>query len=103
MSASFITAEFQPRSGAEQVSDRLTPSPNAGQRTRATGLPKFPAPGGLAALNTEYPFQREDGSWRAPAEAGAFEFRTVERFLRLAEHVHIGAAKVRSAIKRTYP
>lgn len=65
--------------------------------------PKFPAPDGLAALNTEYPFQREDGSWRAPAEAGAFEFGTVERFLRLAEHVHVGAAKVRSAIKRTYP
>jgi HEPN domain-containing protein len=66
-------------------------------------VPRFPAPGALAALNTEYPFQAPDASWRAPAESGTFNLESVERFLRLAEHVHVGASKVRSAIKRAYP
>lgn len=66
-------------------------------------VPRYPAPGALAAVNTEYPFQVADASWRAPAESDTFELGDVDRFLRLAQHVHVGASKVRSAIKRAYP
>jgi HEPN domain-containing protein len=66
-------------------------------------VPKRPPPGQRPARNTEYPFQDPDGSWHAPAAVGVFDIKDVERFLRLARHVYVGAAKIRSAIKRMYP
>jgi len=50
--------------------------------------------------NTEYPYQNQDGSWRAPASAGSFADADVRRFQALADHIVTGAERLVAAIIR---
>lgn len=64
--------------------------------------PKRPGPGKLASRNTEYPYQRPDGTWRAPAadEPGGFDDQDVLRFRQIAQRVYEGTARLLSALYR---
>lgn len=46
--------------------------------------PRKPASGELEPRNTEYPYQRPDGTWLAPADPNAFRREEVEDFRRTA-------------------
>jgi hypothetical protein len=57
-----------------------------GELKRVSDLaPRKPSVGEtLEPRNTEYPFQRHDGTWTAPADPGAFTSKEVEEFRRIA-------------------
>jgi len=61
--------------------------------------PAMPPPGRLASKNTEYPFQKPDGSWVAPCDDGAFSSREVERFSTLSARVIVRSGKIVSALE----
>src|SRR6185312_3123102 len=80
---------FLPRGkGPTNIKDQIKALLNEGHRREIKALcalaPKRPGPGELARRNTEYPYQRADGSWIAPHESGAFTISDVERFRTLA-------------------
>jgi HEPN domain-containing protein len=54
----------------------------------------------ILTRNTEYPYQNEDGTWRAPAELGSFSDTDVRRFQALADHIVFGTERLISAIER---
>ncbi len=90
--------------GPTNLKDQIKALLNEGRRGEIRALcalaPKRPGPGELARRNTEYPFQRPDGSWIAPHEEGAFDLSDVERFRSLASRIIEGAAKIISAVDR---
>ena len=96
---------FLPRGKAPtDIRNRISGLLHEGHRSEIRALcalaPKRPGPGELARRNTEYPFQRPDGSWIAPHESGAFELSDVERFRDLASRISDGSARIVSALER---
>lgn len=63
-------------------------------------VPAFPKGGALHPRNTEYPYQQNNGTWRAPAEHGSFGPQEVERFRGIAEIVVGRTSRIISAIAR---
>jgi HEPN domain-containing protein len=57
-------------------------------------------PDSILTRNIEYPYQNEDGTWRAPAELGSFSDADVRRFQALADHIVHGTERLISAIER---
>jgi HEPN domain-containing protein len=90
--------------GPTDIKDRIKALLNEGHRSEIRALcalaPKRPGPGELARRNTEYPFQRSDGSWIAPHDEGAFDLSDVERFRALATRIIEGSARTVSALER---
>jgi hypothetical protein len=68
-------------------------------------VPQYPARGDLPRRNTEYPFQESPGplTWKAPAEAGVFSKKEINRFLYCAQHVVDAADKIVVALELVYP
>jgi hypothetical protein len=56
--------------------------------------PKKPASGELEPRNTEYPFQRGDGTWIAPATEDAFTLAEVEEFRLIARRTYHWAENI---------
>ncbi|MCP4247291.1 MAG: HEPN domain-containing protein [bacterium] len=62
--------------------------------------PRWPGPGELFPRNTEYPFQLNESTWQAPSDGGVFQLaKDVQRFERLARHVHVGVSRLIDAIQ----
>lgn len=95
------------RSGQPQdIQDRIGALLNESRRGEIRAItalaPKRPAPGELHRRNTEYPFQLNEVTWKAPAEEGSFDFiADVERFRDLAWRIYDGVSRIVSAIQRT--
>jgi HEPN domain-containing protein len=90
--------------GPKDIKGQIKALLNEGRRSEIRALcalaPKRPGPGELARRNTEYPYQRPDGSWIAPHESGAFTISDVNRFRALATRIIEGSARMISAIER---
>jgi len=59
--------------------------------------PKLPPPGARYQQNTEYPYQNDDMTWTAPAEAGSFKLDQVQRFGNVARSLRREAQLVVTA------
>lgn len=55
--------------------------------------------GQLHRLNTEYPYEVSAGVWSAPAVAGTFSRKQLDRFGSLAIYLFAGACKIVSALR----
>ncbi len=88
--------------GPTNIKDQIKSLLHEGHRGEIRALcalaPKRPGPDELARRNTEYPYQRPDGSWIAPHERGAFESSDIDRFRALASRIFNGSARTVSAI-----
>lgn len=83
-----------------RIARLLSPAHEIEIRALMSLAPHRPAdPSTPLPRNTEYPFQQE-GTWRAPADAGSFAEREVRRYQSLANHIVRGCERIASALAR---
>lgn len=61
--------------------------------------PELPLKGELYQRNTEYPFQNEDETWTAPADADSFTAAQVQRFSNVAKNLRREAQLIETAAR----
>jgi HEPN domain-containing protein len=90
--------------GNKDIQNRINGLLNEHHRSEIRAIcalaPKRPIAGELARRNTEYPYQNQDATWRAPADKESFGPKDAERFRRIAHNLYEGASRVVSAMYR---
>lgn len=90
--------------GNKNIQNRINGLLNEHHRSEIKAIcalaPKKPIAGQLARRNTEYPYQNQDATWRAPADTDSFGRKDVERFRRVAHNLFEGSSRIVSAMYR---
>lgn len=85
----------------KHISDLLAEHRRGGVFAVCALAPKWPRPGEPFPRNTEYPFQQDEDTWRAPADEGVFGLeKDVQQFQRLADDFYCRLPRIISAIER---
>ena len=77
-----------------------TPLAGAAAYKRVNDLCNLAPKGQTAERNTEYPFQKNDGTWTAPAESDTFSEKELDEFCQTARHIFLGSQKIVDALSR---